>query len=209
MLLAYEMNSEELPLDHGFPLRVVIPGVVGARSVKWLKSIKASKSESKSFFHKMDYRTTPPSADWDTFNFQSDEAHAIYFSPVQSAICTPSDKSSVNATENFATVRGYAFSGGGNGILRVDVSADGGETWHSAKMLSSVEQLHQKNWAWSLWKATVPIPEDSSGEVQIWCKATDTNHNVQPETVSGIWNLRGFLNNSWHKVTMKVNNSDV
>ena len=61
--------EKSYPRDHGYPLRVVLPGVVGARSVKWLKTIKASKTESPSFFQKKDYRTTPPSADWNTFDF--------------------------------------------------------------------------------------------------------------------------------------------
>ena len=202
VLLAYEMNGEELPPDHGYPLRVVIPGVVGARSVKWLKSIKASKSESASFFQKKDYRTTPPSAEWNTFNFQ--DAHAIYSSPVQSAICSPGEGNTVDVTDDVITVRGYAFSGGGNGILRVDVSVDAGNTWFSADLLPAMKQSYYKTWAWTLWEAAVPVPASAQGALEIWCKATDTFHNAQPESVSGIWNLRGFLNNSWHKVSVNV-----
>ena len=209
VLLAYEMNGEELPRDHGYPVRVVIPGVVGARSVKWLKAIKASGAESPSFFQKKDYRTTPPSVNWNSFDFQRDEAHTIYSSPVQSAICSPHDGAAVDTDDEVLRVRGYAYSGGGNGILRVDVSIDGGETWQSAELLPGIEHQHHKNWAWTLWEATVPLPSDlPAGSVTVCCKATDTFHNVQPENISGIWNLRGFLNNSWHRVTVDIKDTN-
>ncbi len=64
-------------------------------------------------------------------------------------------------------MRGYAWSGGGNGIVRVDVSADRGATWHTAK-LQKVPQGEGRRWAWSLWEAEVPVPESADGESCFW-----------------------------------------
>lgn len=61
-----------------------------------------------------------------------------------------------------------------------------------------------KSWAWTLWEATVPIPKDHKGQLEIVCKAIDSSHNVQPDSVDGIWNVRGLLNNSWHRVKVTV-----
>ena len=61
-----------------------------------------------------------------------------------------------------------------------------------------------RSWAWTLWEARVPIPEGHDGELEIVCKAIDSSHNVQPDTVDGIWNVRGLLNNSWHRVKVQV-----
>jgi len=65
VLLAYEMNGRELPVDHGYPLRVVVPGTVGARQVKWLRRIVLSRDESQSFWQQKDYKTVNPSTSWE------------------------------------------------------------------------------------------------------------------------------------------------
>jgi len=66
VLLAYEMNGQPLPVDHGYPLRVIVPGTIGARQVKWLKRIILSRDESQSFWQQKDYKTVNPSTSWDT-----------------------------------------------------------------------------------------------------------------------------------------------
>ena len=78
-------------------------------------------------------------------------------------------------------------------------------------MNADMEQKPQRmyrRWGWSLWEADVPIPGAGAGKMNITCKAVDTQHNVQPESISNIWNLRGFLNNSWHRVEVRVNVGD-
>ncbi|KAI7843653.1 hypothetical protein COHA_002555, partial [Chlorella ohadii] len=130
VLLAFEMNGAPLPADHGFPVRVVVPGVAGCRSVKWLAKIVASDEESHSFWQRRDYKAFSPSTDWD--NVDWDAAPSIQNMPVTSHICEPARGAVVDDDE--VTVKGYAWSGGGQGIIRVDVSADGGKTWHDAQL---------------------------------------------------------------------------
>ncbi|XP_043815784.1 sulfite oxidase-like [Manihot esculenta] len=71
VLLAYEMNGEPLKRDHGYPLRVVVPGVIGARSVKWLDSINIIAEECQGFFMQKDYKMFPPSVNWDNINWST------------------------------------------------------------------------------------------------------------------------------------------
>ena len=84
VLLAFQMNGTDLPLDHGYPLRVVVPGTVGARQVKWLNKITASQNESNSHWQQKDYKTFAPSVDWGTANFE--KAVAIQDYPLQSGV---------------------------------------------------------------------------------------------------------------------------
>jgi len=63
--------SRELPPDHGYPVRVVVPGITGARSVKWLRRVIASREESKSHWQQRDYKSFSPSVDWDTVDWSS------------------------------------------------------------------------------------------------------------------------------------------
>lgn len=124
VLVAFAMNGEDIPKDHGYPIRVIIPGVVGARQVKWLSKISLSDEESHCHWQRNDYKGFSPSTDWDTVDFKS--APSIQDLPVQSAICEPANGASLEeGTEEF-TVKGYAWSGGGRDIVRVDVSPDGG-----------------------------------------------------------------------------------
>ncbi|XP_058488500.1 sulfite oxidase, mitochondrial [Solea solea] len=208
VLLAYEMNGEALPADHGFPVRVVVPGTVGARNVKWLGKIVVSGEESNSHWQQNDYKGFSPGTDWDTVDFKS--APAVQELPIQSAITAPADGAMVDRSEEEVTVQGYAWSGGGREVVRVDVSVDLGKTWQVAQLRTSDKGQERepspppgRAWAWKLWEVTVPIPPGAK-ELEIICKAVDNSYNVQPDTVAPIWNLRGVLSNAWHRVTVKV-----
>lgn len=205
-LLAYEMNGEALPEDHGFPLRVVVPGTVGARNVKWLGRIIVSDEESKSHWQQNDYKGFSPSTDWDTVDYKS--APAIQELPVQSAITVPADGAVVDRGDEEVTIKGYAWSGGGREVVRVDVSIDGGNTWKIAQLKRSDKEAEAapppgQAWAWKLWELTVPLPDDMK-EMDIVCKAVDSSYNMQPDTILPIWNLRGVLSNAWHKVKVRI-----
>lgn len=201
VVLAYEMNGEPLPKDHGFPLRVIVPGVVGARNVKWLGRVLVSTEESPSHWQQNDYKGFNPSVDWDTVDFKS--SPAIQVLPVQSAITEPKPGQTVIPdSDGKVTVGGYAWSGDGREIVRVDVSLDGGKTWNVAELFGE-KQKEGQSWAWKLWKLEASLPIDGK-EVTIMCKAVDSTYNVQPDTVAPIWNLRGVLNNAWHRVHIFV-----
>uniref|UniRef100_A0A1E1X8C5 Sulfite oxidase n=1 Tax=Amblyomma aureolatum TaxID=187763 RepID=A0A1E1X8C5_9ACAR len=200
VLLAYEMNGQTLPRDHGFPVRAIVPGIVGARNVKWLARIQLSPTESNSHWQQNDYKGFCPSTDWDTVDFKS--APAIQELPITSVVCRPGEGDVVTPINGKIHVKGYAWSGGGRKVVRVDVSADGGQNWMPAELQSEDTSL-SRAWAWTLWKLDVPVPPNAT-EVEIVCKAVDSSYNSQPEGVAGVWNLRGVLNNAWYRVNVKV-----
>ncbi|GAX86517.1 hypothetical protein CEUSTIGMA_g13924.t1, partial [Chlamydomonas eustigma] len=202
-LLAWEMNGQPLTRDHGFPLRAVVPGIIGARNVKWLSTVVASAEESDSFWQKKDYKPFSPGVDWD--NVDWDSAAAIQEAPITSAVCEPEPGSEIYLSDGEITTKGYAWSGGGRDVIRVDVSADGGKTWHVAK-LQKLNQRPGRAWAWSIWEATLPLPEGVKvgDKVELVCRAVDDNCCAQPDGVEGLWNMRGVLNNAWHRLHLTV-----
>ncbi|KAK4282254.1 hypothetical protein QN277_013651 [Acacia crassicarpa] len=208
VLLAYEMNGEPLNRDHGYPLRVVVPGVIGARSVKWLDSINIIAEECQGFFMQKDYKMFPPSVNWDNINWSTRRAQMDF--PVQCVICSLEDVSTIKPGQ--VKVSGYAVSGGGRGIERVDVSVDGGKTWLEASRYQKSgtpyiadDAANSDKWAWVLFEITVDILHST----EIVAKAVDSAANVQPERVEDIWNLRGILNTSWHRVQVRVGHSNL
>ncbi|CAM1508567.1 Fc.00g054150.m01.CDS01 [Cosmosporella sp. VM-42] len=176
VLLAYSMNGKPLPRDHGFPLRSIVPGHVAARSVKWLSHITLSDEESTSQWQRRDYKCFGPNqtqVDWD-------KAPAIQELPVQSAItgCKLGDWTRVKSgdekklTERRAqevSLTGYAYSGGGRSIIRVDVSLDGGKSWTQAEILPDCTTQDGKPspclghgaWTWRRWKYSGAVPLDA------------------------------------------------
>ena len=200
VLLAYKMNGEEIPIDHGYPLRVVVPGTVGARSVKWLSRVILSNEESHSLWQRRDYKLFPPNVNIDNVDFGS--SSAIQELPVQSAICSPLAGTTVKTKDKSIAIKGYAFSGGGRAITRVDVSVDGGVTWHPANIEAEPNQTPGQAWSWSLWEVRIPVTQ--KGEVDICCRAFDSSCNTQPERTESIWNFRGLCNNSWHHVKVNI-----
>lgn len=204
VLIAYEMNGEVLSRDHGYPLRVVVPGTIGARSVKWLDKIEVNAIECQGFFVQKDYKMFPPTVDWDNIKWLS--RRPLMDFPVNCAICSLEDVSSAEWGKK-VIIRGYALSGGGRGIERVDVSVDGGKTWVEARRYQKegvpyvADSEDSDKWAWVLFELETEIGPPTD----IIVKAVDSAANVQPEKVETIWNLRGVLNNSWHVV--HVNNA--
>ncbi|KAK7260611.1 hypothetical protein RIF29_26809 [Crotalaria pallida] len=202
VLLAYEMNGEPLTRDHGYPLRVVVPGVIGARSVKWLEAINIIAEECQGFFMQKDYKMFPPSVNWDNINWSTRRPQMDF--PVQCVICSLEDVSTIKPGK--VKISGYAASGGGRGIERVDVSIDGGKTWIEASRSQKsgipyiTDDDNSDKWAWVLFEVTADILHST----EVIAKAVDSSANVQPEKVEDIWNLRGILNTSWHRIQVQV-----
>jgi sulfite oxidase len=204
VLLTYDMNGEPLPSEFGGPLRVIVPGHVGVRNVKWISSICLAGEEAQGPWQRgMAYKGFSPS----TTTLEGIDVEAIpslQEQPVQSIIAVPRPNTNLTAGST-QTLKGWAYSGGGRGIVRVDVSIDGGKTWKTAHLTDGAQQPLDKAWAWTFWTIDADIPESLVGqELEIICKATDSSYNVQPDSIDGIWNLRGINNNAWHRIKVKV-----
>ncbi len=127
--------------------------------------------------------------------------------PVQCAICVPASNFRLKDGSDLE-LKGYAYSGGGRGIVRVDVSLDGGDTWQNAE-LEPTTQSAPKEFGWRLWSFSLSHDQvkkaaNGSKELVVVAKATDSSHNVMPRDVESIWNLRGIMNNSWHKIKVEL-----
>lgn len=104
-------------------------------------------------------------------------------------------------------VKGYAWSGGGRDVIRVDVSLDGGATWAPAALQKPPSNTSGRAWAKTLFSLTLPLPEsvrEAGGKLDVVVKATDESYNTQPESAGPVWNARGVVNNSWHRVEVAV-----
>ena len=232
VLVAFEMNGEKLSRDHGYPARIVAPGIVGARSVKFIGKIIAAPAQSNSHWQQKDYKGFNSSVDWD--NVKWDSAPAIQDMPVTSAVCEPTADQLVSLDNDEISLKGYAWSGGGRSIVRVDVSVDEGKNWVQAELLPTVTgrhdasvdlnsvkvppsmdiPMHPRAWSWTQWVAQIPFDEKMAAEacknngcnVKLFSRAVDSSYNIQPDSVAPMWNMRGVVNNAWHSVTIKVPN---
>ena len=119
VLLAWAMNGEPLPLVHGAPLRVVVPGYIGARSVKWLERIEVRSSPWQGYFQHVAYRLLPEDG-----TPGPGAGMPLGLVALNSDVLSPADGDTVAAGP--VEVRGYAFAGGERHVARVDVSLDGG-----------------------------------------------------------------------------------
>lgn len=182
-LLADQMNDQPLPPAHGFPLRVVVPGYIGARSVKWLSRITLQADPSDNYYQQVAY-TTP-------------EGHMIGEYPVNALIQTPADGEVIPAgNADRVDFRGFALVGGGRGIARVEYRVDQGD-WMRAELSPS-----DSPWSWHRWTAVLPSLE--RGEHVLQVRAVDTAGNHQPAAIEDVWSPKGYLNNAWHTVRVMV-----
>ncbi|RKP10205.1 sulfite oxidase [Thamnocephalis sphaerospora] len=189
VLLAYEMNGATLTRDHGYPIRVIVPGVIGARSVKWLDRITIQPAESNSFFQQRDYKILPPHVRENELAEWWPRLVALQELNVQSVICEPTEDQSVNGGP--LTIRGYAISGA---YWRMHVSVDGGRTWKMAELYNT-SPSPERHWGWTLWALRVP---KLSIDAELVCRAWDAAGNTQPELP--VYNYRGVMNNAQHRI---------
>lgn len=186
VLLAWAMNGDPLTPLHGAPVRLVVPGYIGARSVKWLHRITVQHAPSQNYFQAQAYRLLPADHDPD----DGAAGFALGAVALNSAILLPLDGAHIPAGRT--TVRGYAFAGGGRRVTRVDVSADGGERWQQADLGADAGC-----WAWRLWSADVDLPV---GDVALVARAWDDAAALQPADPRDVWNPTGYVNNSWPRI---------
>jgi sulfite oxidase len=192
VLLAFEMNGETLPPVHGYPVRVVVPGCIGARSVKWVSQIIVTDAPSENYFQAHAYKTFPPDVGPQTVRWE--DGFMLHDLPLNSVIWDPVPGSSVPAGE--VTVRGWAMANRGEVIAKVELSADGGRTWQTAELTE-----RGNRWTWNFWAATVTLPK---GSHTLIARATDSAGNTQPESVDQLWNFKGYMNNAWHRVDVEA-----
>ena len=192
VLLAWEMNGQPLPRIHGGPVRVVVPGYVGARSVKWVNAITVQSEPSDNYFQAHDYRILPPETDPDTA--AAGEGISLSALPLNCDILVPGDEADIAAGP--LIVRGWALAGDGRGVGRVDVSLDGGQTWQQA-----VLEPEANPWTWRMWSLTVDVPP---GPLRVTARAWDDTGVTHPESPAALWNPRGYANNAWAHVTASV-----
>jgi len=199
VLLAWSMNGAPLTAAHGAPLRVVVPGYIGARSVKWVQTITVTAQPSDNWFQATAYRMPRPGAHPDTAGPHPHTAgtHPDTAGPgagtaltdvaVNAAILSPDAGAVVPAGP--CTVRGYALAGGGSGIARVEVTAhpDGG--WVQADL-----GVDRGPWVWRQWTAHVDVPP---GPRTLTARAWDTTGASMPKHPGPLWNPKGYANNSW------------
>jgi len=188
VVLAYEMNGEPLTPEHGAPLRVVAPGYIGARSVKWLASIVLQAEPSSNYYQTHAYKIFPPQVDEETADWE--KGLMLGELSVNAVICRPAHEKTVPAGP--VPVQGYAITGGERSVERVDVSTDGGETWTTAAL-----QEGNDPWAWRLWETSVDL---SPGRYELVARAWDSAANTQPELAEQVWNFKGYMDNSWHRI---------
>ncbi|MEV5919229.1 sulfite oxidase [Streptomyces pseudogriseolus] len=186
VLLAWEMNGAPLPAVHGAPLRVVVPGWIGARSVKWLTRVTARSTPSDGWFQATAYRL-PPTA-------SAPEGVTLGPLPLNCAVLTPRDGDVV--PRGPVRVTGYALAGEGRTVARVEVSVDGGRAWSRA----ALEETSGPG-VWQRWRTTLDLP---AGDVHVLARAWDSSGAGMPRSPAAVWNPKGYVTTSWPRVLLRV-----
>ena len=192
VLLTYAMNGETLAPEHGFPLRLVVPGYAGARSPKWLTGITVQDTPSANPMQQRDYKLLPPDVTEQTVDW--DKGVTINDMPLNAAICEPAPLAELKAGRH--AVRGYAIATARE-IARVDISPDGGRNWAQAELAPD----RGAPWSWRFWSAVVDLPP---GEHELVVRAWDSAGQTQPSSPADVWNFKGYLCASWHRVRVAV-----
>jgi sulfite oxidase len=189
VLLAWGMNGRPLAPVHGAPLRVVVPGYIGARSVKWLERVEVRSTPWPGHFQHVVYRLLPEDG-----TPGPGEGMPLGVVALNADVLAPADGATVPAGP--VEVRGYAFAGGERHVARVDVSLDGATSWLQAELLEDLGE-----WAWRHWRITVDL---EPGEHEIVVRAWDSSAATQPEDEAALWNPKGYVNNARPRVRVRA-----
>jgi DMSO/TMAO reductase YedYZ molybdopterin-dependent catalytic subunit len=178
-LLAYEMNGEPLPIEHGYPVRLIVPGWFGVASVKWLTEVRAQAEPFNGYFQ-VDRYILPSG---------NDPPRPLRERGVRAVVTWPVDGATVPA--GAVEVRGLAWSGN-QPVVRVELSVDGGATWQAAEL-----DAPESAYAWQHWRTTWNAPPRAH---TLKVRATDERGRTQPDAAE--WNLLGYANNGIQSVSV-------
>jgi DMSO/TMAO reductase YedYZ molybdopterin-dependent catalytic subunit/glyoxylase-like metal-dependent hydrolase (beta-lactamase superfamily II) len=182
-LLAYAMNGETLPVEHGYPLRLIVPGWYAVASVKWLTEIEVIGAAFEGFFQTQRYVFEQESS--------APAREPVRLQRVRSLITEPTGEEDVSVGD--LVVRGVAWSGEAP-IERVEVRiADG--PWRTARLIGE-----RRPYCWQWWEQVATI--DTPGVTTVTARATDLAGRTQPE--SSEWNRLGYGGNGYHVVSLRV-----
>jgi sulfite oxidase len=193
-LIAFEMNGKEIPLAHGYPLRLVCGGWPASTSGKWINRISIrDKEHDGTKMTGTAYRVPKnPVAPGDVV--KDEDMGIIESMPVKSLITYPRSGAVLKEGQNLS-IRGHAWAGE-LAVKQLEVSIDFGATWNACTLDKPLNRL-----AWQHFSATVSFPK--TGYYEVWVRATDSNNVAQPMLVPG-WNPKGYLNNACHRIAVKI-----
>ncbi|MFX0557104.1 sulfite oxidase [Maribacter sp. CXY002] len=193
-LLAFKMNGEDIPLVHGFPLRLVAGGYPASASGKWLTGISVRNKEHDGekmggSSYRVPCETVAPG------ETVLDENMCIIESmPVKSLITYPKS-GAILKTGDSLNIRGHAWAGELE-VEKIEFSIDFGRSWIKGNLKKPVNRL-----AWQHFNGTIAFPKN--GYYEVWARATDSGGEQQPMVLPG-WNPKGYLNNACHRIAVKV-----
>ncbi len=194
-IIAFKLNGQDMPLVHGAPVRLVVPGWPASLSTKWLTRIWIRDKEHdgpgmRGFSYRMPKTPIVPGSKGDEKDMAIMEAM-----PVRSVITFPADGTRLPSGSRKIELRGQAWSGDGD-IKSVDISTDYGTTWKTAAVKAPANKF-----AWQRFTASIDVP--SSGYYEVWSKATDSKGVTQPFTAAN-WNPQGYGANPVSRIRVLI-----
>jgi len=193
-LLAFQMNGENIPLAHGYPLRLVAGGWPASVSGKWITGISIRNkihdgTKMKEKAYRIPCKPVAPGE-----KVKDEDMCIIESMPVKSLITYPKSGAIIKKGQKLH-IKGHAWAGE-LAVAKMEYSIDFGATWTECSITQPVNRL-----AWQHFDANISFPDN--GYYEVWARATDTNGVSQPMLLPG-WNPKGYLNNACHRIAIKV-----
>lgn len=193
-ILAFQMNGEDIPLAHGYPLRLVAGGWPASVSGKWINRLSIRNIEHDGAKMKGSSYRVPCSPVAPGEKVKEEDMCIIESMPVKSLITYPKT-GAIFSKEKKLDVRGHAWAGELS-VRMVEFSIDFGSSWKPCKLEKAANRL-----AWQHFQTQIEFPK--KGYYEVWARATDSNGKKQPMLLPG-WNPKGYLNNACHRIAVKV-----
>lgn len=192
-IIAFQMNGADIPMIHGYPLRLVAGGWPASVSGKWINRIsirnKIHDGAKMEGSYKVPCNPVAPGE-----KVKEEDMCIIESMPVKSLITYPKSGAMMSKGKTL-TIRGHAWAGELE-VTKMEYSIDFGATWKTCTIEKPANRL-----AWQHFSASINFPK--TGYYEIWAKATDSRGTAQPMMLPG-WNPKGYLNNACHRIAIKV-----
>jgi DMSO/TMAO reductase YedYZ molybdopterin-dependent catalytic subunit len=193
-LLAFKMNNEDIPLIHGYPLRLVAGGWPASVSGKWINRISVRNKIHDGTKMTGDAYRVPCNPVAPGEKVKEEDMCIIESMPVKSLITYPKSGAMIDKGKKL-NIRGHAWAGELE-VDKMEYSIDFGSTWKTCPIEKPANRL-----AWQHFSASIDFPK--KGYYEVWARATDSRGTSQPMLLPG-WNPKGYLNNACHRIAVKV-----